>query len=61
MEVQNGFIVEIQDYCDRWCETAPRTQELIISWFQCSIRGFVRPAFDEPDEVAKLPAAEGGR
>ena len=28
MEVQDGFIVGIFNYCDRWCERCPLTEPL---------------------------------
>ena len=97
MEVRDGFIVGIFNYCDRWCEVCPFTSrcrlfadvaeseasldpELVergvathreaapfiedLVWREAierifpSARAFVRPAFDEPDEIAKLLAQE---
>jgi hypothetical protein len=59
MEVQDGFIVGVYNYCDRWCEITD------FDWLMREIdalipkaRAFVRPGFDEPDEVRKLEAID---
>lgn len=56
MDVRDGFILGIYNYCDRWCESCAFTS-------RCGAfaRAFVRAGFDEPDDVAKLLALEGGR
>jgi hypothetical protein len=67
MDVDEGFILGVYNYCDRWCEKCRFPSDTgagfirELEWLRHRLeteipraRAFVRPAFDEPDEVRRL-------
>jgi hypothetical protein len=59
MEVQDGFILGVYNYCDRWCETCPVTSRCRVfvdrAEFDAGLDANLRPVLDAPPLPQDVP------
>ena len=55
MELQDGFIVGIYNYCDAWCETCAFTSRCRVFADRVKMEGALDPAFKAVTEAPPLP------
>ena len=55
MEIQDGFIVDVYNYCDRWCEACPLTSRCRLFADVAEIKASLNPALEPVADAPPLP------
>jgi hypothetical protein len=58
VEVQDGFIVGVFNYCDRWCETCPFTSHCRVFAHSARMEASLDPSFRALTEAPPLPSEQ---